>query len=108
MVKAERSCRPRNEHESKMELLDHKKNNLEKSELSSVFLHCFKDLSFLNIGKIVLIFHLKANNVREGENTSNQHFPLLFFSKICFLIGINSRDCLGEESSVEKRNKTMH
>ena len=71
-----------------------------------------KDLSFLNMGKtgVVHIFHLKANNVGEEENASNQHFLLFLccFFKDFFLSGIKSRDFLGEESKVEKRNKAMH
>ena len=94
---------------------DYKENNFENGGKAGhqdflLFLNFFNDLSFLNTGKIVHIFHLKANSVGEGKNASNQHFLLFLccFFKDFFLSGVKSHDCLGEESNVEKRNKTMH
>ena len=73
-----------------------------------LFPHCFRDLSFLHTGKITQTFHLKANNVGE-ENDSNQNFLLfLFFFSDFSHSGMKSRDCLGEETNIEKRNKTIH
>ena len=45
------------------------------------FLIVLKTFFSLNTGKIRHVFHLKASNVGEGENVSNQHF-LIFLS--CF------------------------
>ena len=64
---------------------DHKENNLENGGMAGhqdIFF--FPLFFFLNTGKIVHIFHLKANNVGEGDNTSNQHFLhflFLFFQR---------------------------
>ena len=92
----------------------HKQNNLEYGgkaghEDFPLFPHCFKGLSFLNTGKIVYIFHPKAND-EGGGNSSNQHFLISFvvFVKNFFLSGIKNRDCLEKESDVEEREKTMH
>ena len=84
---------------------DHEEKNLENGEKAG--------------DQDILLFpHLKANNVGEGENAGKQHFLLflclfvskfvcLFFPQRFLLCGIKIRDCLGEESIVENRNKTM-
>ena len=53
---------------------------------------------------------MKANNVGEGENAGNQHFLVFLccFFKEFFQSGMKSCDCLGEDSNVEKRKKTVH
>ena len=112
MVKVERRCRPRIQHAFKNGILIIKRTIWKKRGKAShqdvfVLPHCFKDLSFLNTGKMVHIFHLKVNNDGEGKNASNQHF-LLFLCclfKDFFPSGIKSRDYFGEESLLKTETK---
>ena len=82
-----------------------------EEKLVAKILFCFLivlQTFFLNTCKIVHIFHMKANNVGNASNQRFLVFLCCFFFKEFFHSGMKSCDCLGEESNVEKRNKTVH